>query len=131
MALSLDATKAGEREAAEYGAKDAYYESESGRVVISLPGDMQLVFPPTAVQGLDSASEDDLLELELVDSGLGLRIERLDLDISIPGLLQGLRGSPTWMASHMGRAGGSASSLRKAEASRENGRRGGRPKSRP
>lgn len=123
------ASRAGELEAAEYGASGAYYDSQTRKIVISLPGEMQLVFPPYAVQGLDLANEDDLRSIELVDDGLGLRIERLDVDISIPGLLKGLRGSPKWMASHMGRAGGSASTLRKAEAARENGRMGGRPRS--
>jgi hypothetical protein len=122
------ARRAGELEAQECGAHGAYYDAHTRRLVISLPGEMQLTFPPYAVQGLDTASEDDLRNIELVDDGLGLRIERLDLDISIPGLLKGLRGSPSWMASHLGRAGGSASTLKKAEAARENGKRGGRPR---
>lgn len=121
------ARKAGELEANEYGARGAYYDAQSRKVIVSLPGEIQLTFPAYAVQGLDSASEEDLRSIALVDDGLGLRIERLDVDISIPGLLKGLRGTPTWMASHMGRAGGSASTLRKAEAARENGKRGGRP----
>lgn len=122
------ARRAGELEVDEYGARGAYYDAQARKVVVSLPGEMQLTFPPHAVQGLDKASEDDLRSIELVDDGLGLRINRLDVDVSIPGLLKGLRGSPSWMASHLGRAGGSASSLRKAEASRENGRMGGRPR---
>ena len=121
------AAQAGARERSEYGATGVYYDSLARKVVISLPGDLQLSFPPYAVQGLDKASEDDLRSLELVDDGCGLRIDRLDVDVSIPGLLRGLNGSPKWMAAHLGRAGGTASSPRKAEAARENGRRGGRP----
>lgn len=132
MALSSNkfeaARRAGELEAEEYGARGAYYDMQARKVVLSLPGEMQLTFPPYAVQGLETATDEDLLSIELVDDGLGLRIERLDVDISIPGLLRGLRGSPKWTASHLGRAGGSASTLRKAEAARENGRLGGRPK---
>lgn len=122
------ARRAGELEAEEYGAHGVFYDAHARKVVISLPGEMQLTFPPYAVQGLDGASEDDLRSIELVDGGLGLRIEHLDLDISIPGLLKGLRGSPKWMASHLGRAGGSASTLRKAVAARRNGKLGGRPR---
>ena len=121
------ARHAADLEADEYGAQGVFYDANARKVVISLPGEMQLVFPPYSVQGLDAANDDDLRSIELVDDGLGLRIERLDLDISIPGLLKGLRGSPKWMASHLGRAGGLASTLRKAEAARENGRLGGRP----
>lgn len=123
-----DARSAGSLEVNEYGAQGAYYDAQSRRVIVSLPGEMQLTFPPYAVQGLDAATEDDLRSIELVDNGLGLRIDRLDVDISIPALLKGLRGSPKWEASHMGRAGGSAATLRKAEAARENGRLGGRPR---
>lgn len=121
------ARRAADLEEEEYGARGAYYDSQARKVVISLPGEMQLTFPPYAVQGLDEATDEDLKAIELVDGGLGLRIERLDVDVSIPGLLKGLRGSPKWMASHMGRAGGSVATLRKAEAARENGRKGGRP----
>lgn len=123
------ARKAGDLEAQEYGASGARYDAHARKVVISLPGEMELTFPPYAVQGLDAASEQDLSAIELVDDGLGLRIERLDIDVSIPGLLKGLRGSPRWMASHMGRAGGSATSLRKSQAAKQNGKLGGRPKS--
>lgn len=121
------ARKAADLEQDEYGANGVYYDSQVRKVVVTLPGEMQLTFPPYAVQGLDSATEDDLRSIELVDSGLGLRIERLDVDISIPALLKGLRGSSSWMASHMGRAGGMASTLRKSAAARENGKLGGRP----
>ena len=37
-------------------------------------------------------------------------------------------GSRQWMASRMGKAGGSASTPAKAQASRANGKLGGRPK---
>jgi hypothetical protein len=122
------ARRAGEREGEEYGAQGVFYDANARKVVISFPGEMQLMFPAYAVQGLDAATDEDLRSIELVDDGLGLRIERLDLDVSIPGLLKGLRGSPKWMASHLGRAGGTASSLRKAVAARENGKLGGRPR---
>jgi hypothetical protein len=122
------ARRAADREDDEYGARGVYYDAQARRVVVSLPGEMLLTFPPYAVQGLDAATEEDLRSIEMVDGGTGLRIERLDVDISIPGLLKGLRGTSKWMASHMGRAGGSASTLRKASAARENGKMGGRPR---
>jgi len=123
------AALAGARERAEYGANGVYYDIQTRKIIISLRGDAQLSFPAYAVEGLEQASDDDLRTIELVDDGCGLRLDRLDVDISIPGLMQGLYGTPKWMAAHLGRAGGAASSQRKAEAARENGKRGGRPRS--
>jgi hypothetical protein len=46
----------------------------------------------------------------------------------VPALLQGVFGSKSWMARHLGSAGGRARSDAKAEAARTNGRKGGRPR---
>ena len=49
-------------------------------------------------------------------------------DIYIPALLQGVLGSKSWMAARLGAAGGRVRGGAKAAASRDNGRRGGRPR---
>jgi hypothetical protein len=54
----------------------------------------------------------------------------LDVDHYIPALLEGVFGTKRWM-SELGRRGGSKTSAAKAAAARENGRRGGRPRTRP
>ena len=122
-----EAVAAGERESAELGALGVRYDEESNTVIVKLPGDMFLTFPPGGVQGLEKATRADLRSLRISPSGLGLRIERLDWDMSIPGLVAGRVGSQKWMAANMGRVGGLVRTLHKSEAARQNGKLGGRP----
>ena len=79
-------------------------------------------------EGLAGAAPDDLAEIEVGPAGLGLRWPRLDADLHVPALLRGVLGSRSWMAAHMGAAGGRSRSPAKAAAARENGRKGGRPR---
>jgi hypothetical protein len=52
---------------------------------------------------------------------------RLDADLYVPALLEGVLGSRRWMAARLGAVGGQARTQAKAAAARANGRRGGRP----
>ena len=70
----------------------------------------------------------DLKTIEISPSGLGLYFPRLDADVYIPALLDGVFGSANWTARQMGASGGKARSTAKATAARENGKRGGRPR---
>jgi hypothetical protein len=60
--------------------------------------------------------------------GLGIRFPRRDADIYLPALLEGVLGSKRWIASKIGKLGGSVSTTAKAHAARRNGKLGGRPK---
>jgi len=60
-------------------------------------------------------------------AGLGPR-SRLDADLYVPALLQGVFGSKSWMARVLGAQGGRARTAAHVAASRENGRKGGRPR---
>jgi hypothetical protein len=51
----------------------------------------------------------------------------LDADLGVSQLVSGLFGSKAWMT-ELGRQGGKLKSIAKAQASRENGKRGGRPR---
>lgn len=124
----LEAVRAGERESDECGARGVRYDEDAGVIVVELAGDMLLTFPPKSVQGLENATTHDLRSIQLSPSRLGLHIERLDWDISIPGLVAGRTGSQKWMASDLGRAGGLVKTFHKSEAARQNGKLGGRPK---
>jgi hypothetical protein len=59
-------------------------------------------------------------------AGLGLHRPKLDADVYVPALLQGVLGSRQWTAAQLGKAGGQARCAGKAASPRENGRRGSR-----
>ncbi|MDR0779602.1 MAG: DUF2442 domain-containing protein [Pseudomonadales bacterium] len=106
----------------------ARYDRRSSRIVVSLNTGVQIAFPPHLAQGLGDASADELANIEISPTGLGLHWPRLDADVYVPALLQGVFGTKNWMARQLGAAGGQARSASKANASRENGRKGGRPR---
>ena len=109
-------------------AVEARYDRRVGRIVVVLSTGLEIAFPPKRAQGLENAQAKDLTQIEISPSGLGLHFPKLDADLFLPGLLEGLMGSRRWMASRLGRAGGGARSEAKAAASRANGKRGGRPR---
>ncbi|AMJ59425.1 DUF2442 domain-containing protein [Bosea sp. PAMC 26642] len=104
------------------------YDRRAARIVLDLNTGVRLAFPTRLAEGLASAAPDDLAEIEISPTGLGLHWPRLDADLYIPALLQGVFGSKQWMAAQLGAAGGKARSDAKSAASRENGRKGGRPR---
>lgn len=120
------AEERGKRLQREYAATEAYFDAETRRVVVVFPTDVQISFVPRNVQGLSAATDKQLQEIELSPSGLSLHFPSIDADVYIPALMQNILGSKAWMA-QLGRTGGTVRSERKAESSRENGKRGGRP----
>ena len=67
---------------------------------------------------------------EIMPTGLGLHWPKLDADLCLPALLQGVFGSPRRMAGLLGKSGGLARTGAKAAAARENGPERGRPRKR-
>jgi hypothetical protein len=104
------------------------YDPCRSRIVVGLNTGLELAFPPSLTEGLAGASPADLAGVEISPSGLGLHWPKLDADVYIPALLQGIFGSRRWMAAQLGAAGGRAHSETKAASSRANGRKGGRPR---
>jgi len=120
-----------EADRTEPRAVSASYERESGRVRIELVNGCAFEFPAQLAQGLAGAAPDDLEQVEVYPGGEGLRWDRLDVDLSVPGLIAGVFGGSAWMRQlgrRMGEKGGSARTESKARAARENGKRGGRPR---
>jgi hypothetical protein len=132
MAISKQELKQAEKRMAslrEAGhAVSARYDRRRSRVVVALNTGVELAFPTRLAEGLAGASPEDLADIEISPAGLGLHWPRLDADLYVPALLQGIFGSKSWMARHLGAQGGRARTVAKVAASRENGRKGGRPK---
>jgi len=106
----------------------ARYDRRRSRIVVRLNTGLELAFPPALAEGLADAAPTDLGAIEISPSGLGLHWPRLDADLYVPALMQGIFGSRRWMAAELGAAGGRARSSAKAASSRSNGRNGGRPR---
>lgn len=106
----------------------ARYDRSHGRIVIQLEPNLELSFPANEAQGLEKAKPSQLDLIEISPSGFGLHFPKLDADLYIPSLLEGILGSRKWMAARLGQAGGKSTSRAKREASKANGRLGGRPK---
>jgi len=109
-------------------AVSAHYDARSGRVVVGLNTGVDIAFPVNLAEGLSGACPADLAKIEITPAGTGLHWPRLDADLYIPALLQGVFGSKSWMARQLGAAGGSVRSTAKAAAARANGAKGGRPR---
>ena len=105
----------------------AWYAADSDRIFIELNTDIIMGFPSRKLQGLANATPKQLAEVEVTPSGYGLHWESLDVDLGVPELVVGLFGTKAWM-SELGRQGGKSKSAAKAQASRDNGKSGGRPR---
>ncbi|MGO8835581.1 MAG: DUF2442 domain-containing protein [Roseiarcus sp.] len=105
-------------------AASARYDKQLGRVIVDLTNGCTFAFPPRLAQGLESATDDQLAEIEILGAGYGLHWEALNADLSIPGLLAGIFGTRAYMA----RRAGQTTSPAKAAAARTNGAKGGRPR---
>ena len=109
-------------------AVSARYDRRSARIVVRMNTGIDLAFPPALAEGLGGASPEELANVEISPTGLGLHWPELDAELYVPALLQGTFGSKRWMAAQLGAAGGRSRSPAKAASARENGRKGGRPK---
>lgn len=103
-------------------AEKARYDAKADRVVVDLINGATFAFPPRLLQGLHDATPKQIAEVQVIGAGYGLHWESLDLDYSVPGLMNGVFGTAKWMAAKAGRT----TSQAKAAAARANGKKGGR-----
>jgi hypothetical protein len=108
-------------------ARAARYDFRRGLIVVTLEGGCEFSFPTALSEGLMDAPRSKLAKIKVSPNGLGLHWPLLDADLYVPALIEGAFGSRRWMQ-QIGKLGGSSRSTSKAKASRENGKRGGRPK---
>jgi len=126
--FELATKRAERRRTSEPTAVEAHYDPDRSRIVIKLSTGDKVVFPPQRAQGLEGAKPSDLDVIEISPSGFGLHFPKLDADLWLPALLEGVFGSRKWIAARLGARGGRVKSKAKAKAARANGKLGGRPR---
>ncbi len=122
------ATARGEARLRGPRAESAHYDAGRNRVILRLTTGIEIGLVPGATEGLRGASADDLRAIEIDAFGLGIHFPRLDADLYVPALLQGVTGSRRWMAALLGAKGGRTRSPAKTATARANGKLGGRPR---
>jgi hypothetical protein len=123
----LDRALASARNLRESRVLEATYNRELNLLILKLSDGHRRAIPVEDVEGLQDATKAQLSAIEILGSGTGIHWPKLDVDLYVPMLLQGITGTKRWM-SEMGRRGGSAKTPSKKKASQLNGRLGGRPK---
>lgn len=128
----IDVRRAGKRmQARRKGqprATSARFDRRGDRIVVGLSNGLDLGVPVNLAQGLAGAKAADLADIEISPTGLGLHWPRLDADLYLPALMEGVFGTRRWMAQRLGKSGGSSTSPAKRKAARVNGKLGGRPR---
>lgn len=117
-------------------AKSAKIDSKTRRLVLEMENGVTLLVPIDLVQGLQTDDMNALKDFELVLKGTQIHWETLDAQFYIESFLNGVFGSQKWMSglrehlAEIGRKGGSSKTSAKRAASVENGKKGGRPRTR-
>src|ERR1700758_3957855 len=96
-------------------------------LILKLSDGHRHLIPREDLQGLQSATKEQIARVEILGNGTGLRWPALNLDHYVPSLLRRIYGTKRWMA-EIGRRGGSVKSPAKKRAARANGLKGGRPR---
>jgi hypothetical protein len=96
------------------------FDRRSRKIKLLLSTGVELSFDAHRACGLEDASDEDLAGVEIEGAGGSICFPRLDADFSVARLLEGFLGPIDW-----------ARRERAAKASRENGKRGGRPRKIP
>ena len=111
------ATTRGRKTYATPRAVAARLDRRAGRLIVQLDSGIAFSFDPAASRDLAAASADSLATVVIDGRGSSLHFPALDVDLSVARLLESFLGPMAWTRREA-----------QAEASRENGKRGGRPK---
>ena len=118
----------GRRErAAGLRANRAHFDRATRRVVLDLISGYSFGIPLARLPEVSRATDADLAEVEVLGGGSVLHWESLDADYSVQALILSAVGTRS-IARQLGRMGGRATSPAKADAARQNGAKGGRPR---
>jgi len=111
----------------EHGPVAVAARYRAGMILVTLNSGVEVRFPINLAQALEGRSSKELSDIQIEARGHGLHWPKLDVDLYLPNLLQGVLGTRKRMMA-IGRLGGSATTPAKAKASAENGKLGGRPR---
>lgn len=111
------AAKRGRQAYATPRALAARFDRRTRKIIVKLDTGIDFAFDPKRAQGLSDAAADDLIGVSVEGVGSTLHFPRLDADFTVSRLLEGFLGPMDWTRREM-----------RALASRENGKRGGRPR---
>jgi hypothetical protein len=103
------------------------YRAQNRALRIELTNGATITLPVRLIPSLKGVRPKILRAVEILGRGSGLHWERLDLDLSVPGLVSSVFAGTAWLA-ELGRHGGRRTSAAKTLAARRNGRKGGRPR---
>ena len=98
-------------------------------LILKMSDGRRHMIPREDLQGLQSATKEQIARVEILGNGTGLHWPALNLDYYVPSLVRHIYGNKRWMA-EIGRSGGSVKSTAKKRAARVNGLKGGRPRGR-
>lgn len=137
-----------EREKFEPLIAKAWFDQAQRKIRIVLTNGIELSIPPAFLQEICELSDLELSQIEVGPGGYNIRWDEAGMGAEISNLLAGRFGSRKWMEklhaelgvpmglwpdseparSAWGKTGARMTSKAKAAASRENGKKGGRPK---
>ena len=82
------------------------YNRRLRKIVIELSNGCTLLVPPELAQGLANASAAELAAAKILGPGTTIDWPKLDVQLSVEGLLAGNFGTPAWMARRAGKTNG-------------------------
>lgn len=99
----IDAALARGRDArmAEPRIREARYDRVAARMVVELTNGCTFLFPPRSLEGLETASDDEIAAVEVLGRGSGLHWNRGGADYTIAGLLAGRFGTRAYMEARL------------------------------
>lgn len=112
-------------------AKAIVFHPEGRSFILTLTGGTTIGFAAEAIPQLANASNTELAGVEVIPSGTGLSWRAVDVDLSVSGLVLSLIGGPEWrraIRQAANRLAAQTGSEARTKASRENGKKGGRPR---
>ncbi len=104
----------------------AHYDRKADTLDLTLRKGITLRLPRRQIRVLATSKPADVAKVEIQPGGDGISFRSINVDIYVPGLLADELGS--LFAKALGRRSRGRSSEQKAASSRENGRKGGRPR---